>query len=147
MTSGVGSPGLIPPTFEIHSPYVCALTPKSFGLSMPDADYFGRLSLGRIASPACRWHWHWDSRWPVGVGGWGWEAQGPGMGVIKWPLAGPGDKLDLEGGCSTNYTAANDFVPYQPHAEKISLYWMVYESLVMVQVLNPYYYCSLENKY
>jgi len=74
---------------------------------------------------------------PVGVGGWGWGVQGPGMGVIKWPLAGPGDKLDLEGGCSTNYTAANDFVPYQPHAEKISLYWMVYESLVMVQVLNP----------
>lgn len=34
-----------------YFPYVCALAPKSFGLSMPDADYFGGLSDFSIAFP------------------------------------------------------------------------------------------------
>lgn len=32
-----------------------------------------------------------------------------GLGVIKWPLAVLGDKLDMVEGMATNYTAANDF--------------------------------------
>lgn len=64
----------------------CALTLKSFGLSMPDADNFGSLSLSRIARPAASC---------MQVVACGRET------VIKCPLArscqltqGAGDKLD-----------------------------------------------------